>query len=110
PVESVRLNGPPLAPAAIPAHLSPISPPDRLSPGSNQPSPNGSVIVPAYSAPPTMLHPSLFPPGAGLTASTAHFMPASIRYGRVVYGPFWELWEGPDRGGVGGRGQTAPTD
>src|SRR5262249_52149210 len=77
PVESVSLKAPPGLPAGIPAHLSPIS----LAPvGSNQPLPSGLVIVSAYSAPPTMLHPSLFPPGAGLTKSLAHlFGPASGR-------------------------------
>src|SRR5215831_15892571 len=86
PVPSPRLNGPP-APVGSPRHLSPISPPDTLSLGSNQPLPNGSVIVPAYSAPPMMLHPSLSPPGVGLTESLPHlFAPASGMYGRLMYG------------------------
>ena len=80
---SVWLNAPPGLPAGIPAHLSPISPPVAVS---NQAVPNGSVIVPAYRAPPMMLKPSLFPAGAGLTKSSPQLVPASGTYGRLMNG------------------------
>src|SRR6266516_3414915 len=88
-VDSVRLNAPPGLPGGIPAHLSPTS---ANVPGSNQPVPNGSVSVPAYRAPPMILKPSLFPPGAGLTKSSAQFAPASCRYGRFMYGAREAPW------------------
>src|SRR5262249_60479545 len=68
PVESVSLKAPPGLPAGSPAHLSPIS----LAPlGSDQPLPSGLVIVSAYSAPPTSVHPSVLPPRAVLARSLA---------------------------------------
>src|SRR5690348_12378866 len=71
-------------------HLLEISLP---SVGSTQPvSGNGSVIVLAYRSPPTMLHPSLSPPGVGLTASLPHFVPASSSYGRLMNGWLDALW------------------
>ena len=81
------MNAPPGLPAGIPAHWSPISPPVAVS---NQAVPNGSVIVPAYKAPPMMLKPSLVP--VGLTKSSPQLVPASGSYGRLMNGWLDELW------------------
>src|SRR5260370_31494339 len=60
--------------------------------GSTQPVPNGSVIVPADRAPPTMLHPSLVPV-VGLTKFSKQAVPASSRYGRLMNGSLDEPWK-----------------
>src|SRR5215472_5063492 len=91
PVDSVRLKAPPGLPGRIPAHLSPISPPEPSFESIQPLGGNGSVIVSAYSAPPKMLHPSLSPPGVGLTKSLPHAVPASGMYGRLVYGVPFEV-------------------
>src|SRR5207245_11226742 len=71
-------------------HLLEISLP---SVGSTQPvDGNGSVIVLAYRSPPTMLHPSLSPPGVTTTASLPQFVPASSTYGRLMKAWLDELW------------------
>src|SRR6185437_10876869 len=67
------------------AHLSPVSSPEA----SSQPLPAcGSVSVSAYSCPPTIVMPS-FEPLTPLLADTKFApqpLPASVMYGKFVYG------------------------
>ena len=80
PVLRARLADAPW-PEVIQAHLSPFSAPEE---STHPPAGNWSVMVSAYSWPPTTVTPSSVPALPPLTKFSPQLAPTSVRYGRFV--------------------------